>query len=188
MISWEIHEYLAKIQLKDPLTCNHCSRAAEYAGCLGEQMDLSVEELEALIMAAVLHDLGKVRVPNEILMKPSTLTDEEYGVIKNHPSWGAEMIENDDPFDPKRKFIADIVRYHHERYDGWGYPEGLRGERIPFLAQIISIVDAFEAMTSDRPYRKGMSKFQARNILKEEKGKQFHPDLVDRFLELSVAS
>lgn len=184
MMSWEIHEYKVKIQSKDPLTSNHCNRAAEYAVVLGEQMSLTMDELEALRLAAVLHDLGKIRIPNEILLKPASLTEEEYGLIKCHPAWGAEMIEQDDPNDPKRKIIAEIVRYHHERYDGWGYPERLRGERIPYLAQIIAIADAFEAMTSDRPYRKAMTRFQALNILNEERGKQFHPGLVDQFVQL----
>lgn len=184
MMSWEILEYQEKMQCKDPLTNNHCHKAAKYAVVLGEHMSLTMEELEALSLAAILHDLGKIKIPNEILLKPASLTEEEYVIIKCHPAWGAEMIEHDDPNDPKRKFVAEIVRYHHERYDGWGYPEGLRGERIPFLAQIVSIADAFEAMTSDRPYRKAMTRFQAIDILNEERGKQFHPDLVDQFVQL----
>lgn len=184
MTSWEIQEYKEKIQSKDPLTSNHCTRAAEYAVVLGEQLSLTMEELEVLSLAAVLHDLGKIRIPDEILMKPASLSEEEYGLVRCHPAWGADMIEKDAPNDPKRRFVAEIVRYHHERYDGWGYPEGLRGERIPFLAQIISIADAFEAMTSDRPYRKAMTRYQALSILNEERGKQFHPELVDRFVQL----
>lgn len=184
MTGWEIQEYKEKIQSKDPLTSNHCNRAAEYAMVLGKQCSLTFEELEALGLAAVLHDLGKVRIPDEILMKPASLSEEEYCLVKCHPGWGADMIEKDSSDDPKRKFVAEIVRYHHERYDGQGYPEGLRGERIPFLAQIIAIADSFEAMTSDRPYRKALTRNQAFNILNEERGKQFHPELVDRFVQL----
>jgi HD-GYP domain-containing protein (c-di-GMP phosphodiesterase class II) len=185
--SWEIHHYKRMIWTKDPLTCDHCNKAAEYAVGLGEQLCLPEQELEALSWAAILHDLGKVKVPNEILMKPTSLTEEEYAVIKCHPSWGAEMIEHDGPPDPRRKMVAQIVHYHHERYDGWGYPEGLRGERIPYLAQIIAIVDAFDAMTSDRPYRKGMTRGQALEILYEERGKQFNPELVDQFVQFIAA-
>jgi HD-GYP domain-containing protein (c-di-GMP phosphodiesterase class II) len=183
MMSEEIHEYLSKILLKDPMTCEHCSKAAKYAMSLGDQVCLKLDEMEALILAAVLHDLGKIKVPSEILLKPDSLTEEEYDVIKCHPAWGAEMIEFDAPGNPRRKMVADIVRHHHERYDGWGYPDGLKGERIPYLSQIVAIADAFDAMTSDRPYRKGMSANQARNILQSERGKQFHPVLVDKFLQ-----
>lgn len=183
MMSRRILEYQEKLHGKDPLTSKHCHKAAEYAAILGEKMSLTMEELEALSLAAILHDLGKIRIPNEILLKPASLTMEEYGLIKCHPAWGSEMIEQDAPNDPLRKFVAEIVRCHHERYDGWGYPEGLRGERIPLLAQIISIADAYEAMTSDRPYRKALTRFQAIDILIEERGRQFHPELVDQFVQ-----
>lgn len=183
MKSVEIQGYLKAINSKDPVTCEHCSKAAEYAMCLGEQLALELEEMQALILAAVLHDLGKVKVPDEILLKPHALTLDEYDVIRCHSMWGAEMIEKDDPNNPMRKRVAEIVRHHHERYDGWGYPDQLEGDRIPMLAQIVAIADAFDAMISDRPYRKGMSPNQARRILQSERGKQFHPKLVDKFLE-----
>lgn len=184
MEKWEIQAYLLKIRNKDPLTCDHCSKAAFYALRLGQILGLPSEDLEALELAAILHDVGKIKVPDEILLKPAALTEDEYAVIKCHPSWGAEMIEEDALQDPKRQEVAEIVRHHHERFDGWGYPDGLLGERIPFLAQIIAIADAYDAMTSDRPYRSGMSIRVARSILEKERGKQFHPQLVDCFVEL----
>ncbi len=184
MHSTEIQEYLVNIFRKDPVTCNHCGKAAEYALRLGLSLELADDELEALSVAAALHDIGKVKVPDNILFKPDSLTEEEYAVMKCHPDWGAEIIERQDADDPQRKLVAQIVRYHHERYDGGGYPEGIPGERIPFLAQIVAIADAFDAMTSDRPYRSRMPVYSARCILVEERGRQFNPDLVDSFVKL----
>lgn len=175
--------HLEEIQIKDPVTRNHCGNAAEYAVCLGRKIKLDDPELEQLMLAAILHDVGKVRVPDEILLKPSALTNEEYRIMKCHPDWGAEMIEARADDDLISLRVAEIIRRHHERYDGLGYPQGLFQEGIPILAQIIAIVDAFDAMTSDRPYRSAMSLTKAREILIKERGKQFHPILVDRFLE-----
>ena len=186
MDSTEIHTYLDKIYSKDPITCQHCGKAAEYARSLGQKLDLTIEEIEQLSEAAFLHDIGKIKVPDDILLKASALTAEEYEVIKCHPSWGAELLEDEAQGDVQRKDVAEIVRYHHERYDGKGYPEGLPGEKIPFFAQIIAIVDAFDAMTSNRPYRSAMSVTKAKGILVEERGKQFHPWLVDQFIKLAV--
>ncbi len=186
MDTTEIHTYLDKIHSKDPITSQHCGKAAEYAICLGQTLDLTTQEIEQLSEAAVLHDIGKIKVPDGILLKPSALTTEEYEVIKCHPKWGADMLEEEAPEDLQRKDVADIIRHHHERYDGKGYPEGLIGERIPLFAQIIAIVDAFDAMTSNRPYRPAMSVSKAKRILVEERGKQFHPWLVDQFVNLTV--
>lgn len=174
--------YLEKIRFKDPLTSNHCSKAAQYAVCLGREIELSDEELEQLSEAALLHDIGKLKVPDNILSKPSGLTVEEYELIKNHPDWGAEMLE-EEALQRRYEKLAELIRCHHERYDGLGYPSGLAGERIPLLAQIIAIADAFDAMTSDRPYRPALPLRQAREILLEERGKQFHPELVERFVQ-----
>lgn len=184
MDSEQIWAYLERIRLKDPLTRNHCGMAAEYAVSLGRMIELNECELEHLRQAAILHDIGKIKVPDEILLKPAALTDEEYEVMKCHPAWGADMLEEVAEEDFCCLRVADIVRHHHERYDGMGYPEGLLGEGIPLLAQIVAIADAFDAMTSDRPYRSGMSHSRAREILVKERGKQFHPILVDRFIEL----
>jgi len=180
----EIQSYLDRISAKDPLTSNHCGEAARYAVLLGRRLGLAEEEIKKLHVAAVLHDLGKLWVPDEILFKPGKLTAEEYEVIKQHPEWGAEIIAESGIGDVDIQEIAELIRYHHERYDGRGYPFGWRGDEIPLLSQIISIADAYDAMTSDRPYRKAMSPFRAAQILREERGKQFNPMLVDLFLEL----
>ncbi|MHB8126924.1 MAG: HD-GYP domain-containing protein [Desulfitobacteriaceae bacterium] len=186
MDSTEIHTYLDKIYSKDPITSQHCGKAAEYAICLGQKLDLTIQEIEQLSEAALLHDIGKIKVPDAILHKPSALTAEEYEVIKCHSKWGADILENEVTEDFQRKDVVEIIRHHHERYDGKGYPDGLPGEKIPLFAQIIAIVDAFDAMTSNRPYRFAMSVSKAKEILLEEKGKQFHPWLVDQFVKLEV--
>ncbi|HWQ71970.1 MAG TPA: HD-GYP domain-containing protein [Desulfitobacteriaceae bacterium] len=187
MCNTERYLYLDKIHSKDPITGQHCGKAAEYAVCLGQKLDLTTEEIEQLNEAALLHDIGKIKVPDAILFKPSALTDEEYEVIKCHSIWGADIIEDGVPEDRQWKdVVIEIIRHHHERYDGKGYPEGLPGEKIPFFAQIISIVDAFDAMTSDRPYRSAMLVSEAKRILLEERGKQFHPWLVDQFVDIPV--
>jgi len=182
MTSKEIQAYLERINSKDPMTCNHCGKAAEYAIRLGHRLGLEDRELKRLGIAAILHDLGKLKVPDEILFKPSALTQEEYEVIKCHPHWGAEMIEEGGS-DVDYKEVAEIIKHHHERYDGCGYPLGSPGERNPLLAQIISIADAYDAMTSNRPYRSALSSTYATQILYEERGKQFHPELVDVFVD-----
>lgn len=186
MCSIELHMYLDKIHSKDPITGQHCGKAAEYAVFLGQKLDLTSEEIEQLSDAALLHDIGKIKVPDAILLKPSALTAEEYEIIKCHSKWGADIIEDEVTIDVQWKdIIIEIIRHHHERYDGKGYPQGLPGEKIPFFAQIISIVDAFDAMTSDRPYRSAMLFSEAKRILLEERGKQFHPWLVDQFVDIA---
>lgn len=186
MCSIELHMYLDKIHSKDPITGQHCGKAAEYAVFLGQKLDLTSEEIEQLSDAALLHDIGKIKVPDAILLKSSALTAEEYEIIKCHSKWGADIIEDEVTKDVQWKdIIIEIIRHHHERYDGKGYPQGLPGEKIPFFAQIISIVDAFDAMTSDRPYRSAMLVSEAKRILLEERGKQFHPWLVDQFVDIA---
>jgi len=180
----QIDAYLGQIHMKDPLTGDHCNKAAGYALRLGRELDLSPEELDVLEQAAILHDLGKLKVPDDILLKPSSLTEEEYEVIKCHPVWGADMIATSPGAGPERVDVAQVVRYHHERFDGRGYPEGLTATEIPFLAQIVAVADAFDAMTSDRPYRPALPLQRAREVLLQERGKQFNPDLVDRFVAL----
>ncbi len=182
----DIIKFIKWIEEKDPLTCSHCSKSAEYAVFLGKAISLSADDLAVLSIAAPLHDLGKIKVPHEILNKPSSLTKEEYAIIKYHPLWGAEMILNNGNCNHDWQRVAEIVLNHHERFDGYGYPLGLSNKKIPFLAQIISIADAYDAMTSNRPYRAAMKQEQALGVLQEERGKQFHPELVDEFIRLSA--
>lgn len=169
---------IATIELKDPYTRGHSERVAFYANSLAAQTGkFTIEELKAFNNACLLHDIGKVNIPDSVLMKPGKLTKEEFEVIKTHPAVGAEAIT-------KVKGLGDsieIIRSHHERWDGKGYPEQLEQDSIPFLARIISIADAFDAMTSSRSYRDAMSVEEAYKRILEGKGTQFDPDLVEKF-------
>ncbi|HBT26233.1 MAG TPA: response regulator, partial [Pseudothermotoga sp.] len=129
--------------------------------------------------ASLIHDIGKLAIPREILRKPSKLSPHEYELVKKHPVVAAELLEKAGLSD-----IAKIVRHHHERYDGSGYPDGLRGEQIPVESKIISVVDAFDAMTSDRPYRPRLSKEDAIKEIKMNSGTQFDPVVVNVFLKI----
>ncbi len=166
------------VEEKDEATEGHCSRIERLALQIGDRLGLSGDRLIALSYAAYLHDVGKVKIPDEILNKPGPLTDSEWIEMRRHPDYGAEMLR-------EKEFLADaaeIVRAHHERYDGTGYPRGLRREEIPIEARIIAVADAYDAMTSDRPYRKALTKEQAIEELKKNAGTQFDPRVVTAFL------
>jgi response regulator RpfG family c-di-GMP phosphodiesterase len=170
---------MAKIlDARDPHTSQHSTRVTTLSMAMAAALDLTEEEKETLYIAASLHDIGKVGIPDDILLKPGKLTDEEFDVIKRHPDIGADILK---PLPPMAK-ETEIIRYHHERYDGYGYPAGLRGREIPYLSRIITLADSFDAMTSDRPYRKGMSIPDAVEEIKRCKGKQFDPSLADTFI------
>jgi len=165
------------VEAKDRFNRGHSRRVAELAARFAKVLDLSRRDAELLETGAKLHDIGKIGIPEEILNKPGRLTKEEFDVIKAHPVIGEQIIR---PLD----FLADtrpIVRHHHERWDGAGYPDGLLGPDIPRPAAILSICDAFDALTSDRPYRSGLSVKEARAILEQGAGTQWDPDLVQRF-------
>ena len=145
---------------------------------MGTELGFSESQLELLYWSALLHDLGKIAVPEYILLKPGPLTEEEYNQIKRHPGYGAELLESISPdFAP----LAEVVRAHHERWDGAGYPLGLSGGRIPLMSRIIAIVDVFEALTSARPYRQPVPYGQAMAYISEGAGSQFDPQLVPLF-------
>jgi len=172
---------ITTLELKDPYTRGHSERVAMYALILAKATKkFSSEELKSFNYACLLHDIGKVNIPDHILMKPSKLTKEEYEVIKTHPVVGAEVMKNVEGL----KYGIDIIRYHHERWDGKGYPEGLQGENIPLLARITAIADAFDAMTSSRSYRKALPLEEAYKRIVEGKGTQFDPQLVELFKEI----
>jgi putative two-component system response regulator len=174
---------IAKI---DPhYTHEHVSRSVEYASKLITRLrrgGLSFGEMpDELVLAGVLlHDIGKIFTPKEILYKPGPLTDEEWRIMRRHPVDGAEILEQISGL----KEMAQIVRYHQEAYDGSGYPEGLKGEQIPIGARVATVVDAFDAMITDRPYRRGMPVEQAIEELRRNRGRQFDPLVADIFLEL----
>lgn len=139
---------------------------------------LTEQENETINTAALLHDIGKISVPKKILNNPNRLTDEEFEKIKKHPVMGYNMLK----FIPGLKEVAKIVRHHHENWDGTGYPDKLAGNDIPLGARVVAITDSYHAMTSDRPYRKGMPKEKAIQILKEGAGTQWDPELVEKFV------
>jgi putative nucleotidyltransferase with HDIG domain len=165
------------VEAKDRFNRGHSRRVAELAADFARRLGLPRREAELLEIGAKLHDIGKIGIPEEILNKPGRLTAEEFDVIKAHPVIGEQILR---PLD----FLADtrpIVRHHHERWDGGGYPDGLRGPAIPRPAAILSICDAFDALTSDRPYRPGLPENEALSILAQGAGTQWDPELVQRF-------
>lgn len=166
------------VDAKDTYTKGHSDRVAYYSKIIAKEIGLSVEEQERIYIGGLFHDIGKIGVPDAILQKPEKLTDDEYSEIKNHPLIGAQIINAASIFED----IIPIVKYHHERYDGKGYPSGLSGENIPIYARIVAIADAFDAMTSDRQYRKGMSFEQAKNEMIKNVDTQFDGDIVRAFV------
>lgn len=161
------------MEKRDSYTAGHSQRVAEYARLLLEAMDYSVEDCELIYKAGMLHDIGKIEIPDAILLKPEKLLPIEYSLIQNHSQASFELLCRE-PFLP----LANIVLYHHEKYDGTGYPHGLKADAIPFFSQVIAVADAFDAMTTNRSYRKSLSKKVALSVLKEESGKQFNPSIV----------
>jgi putative nucleotidyltransferase with HDIG domain len=169
---------IATLELKDPYTRGHSERVAEYAQILAKETGLfSKEDLKAFNYACLLHDIGKIHIPDQILMKPTQLTNEEYEIIKTHPAVGAEAVKDVEGLTAH----INVIRSHHERWDGRGYPDQLKGKDIPILARVVSIVDAFDAMTSSRSYRSALSLEEAYSRVIEGKGSQFDPELVDVF-------
>ncbi len=172
------------VEAKDPYTSGHSENVASLSVKLASYLGLSKSEIEKIYMGARLHDIGKIGIPELMLNKTSALVEEEYRIIKEHAYKGYEITH---PIDSMIK-ISDIVLHHHERYDGKGYPLGLSDERIPFLARIVAIADAFDAMISDRPYRKGISYKEALLVIEQNKGTQFDPVLAGHFVEMMKES
>ncbi len=168
------------VEARDFYTDKHMKDIAEYSVEIAKKLNLSEKEIENIRKAGLLHDLGKVSVPDHILLKAGKLTDEEMEIIKKHPTTGAKMIEQVEPL----KDAREIIRHHQECYDGSGYPDGLKGKEIPLGARIIAVADAFGAMTTDRPYRKALSIEQAVMELEKFSGIQFDPEIVDLFISL----
>lgn len=168
------------VEAKDFYTDRHMKDIAEYSVEIAKKMDLSEKDIEDIRKAALLHDLGKVSVPDSILLKEGKLSANEMEIIKKHPSTGARMIEQVEPL----KHAREIIMHHQECFDGSGYPGGLKGEEIPLGARIVGVADAFGAMITDRPYRKAFSIERAALELKEYSGKQFDPDVVEIFLSV----
>ncbi|MEW9050895.1 MAG: HD-GYP domain-containing protein [Neobacillus sp.] len=169
---------IATLELKDPYTRGHSERVAKYALILAKELEsFSKEEQKSFYYACLLHDIGKVNIPDQILMKPEKLSVEEFNIIKTHPVVGAEAVKNVEGI----KDCICVIRSHHERWDGKGYPDQLKGDDIPLLARVSSLADAFDAMTSSRSYREAMPVEEAYRRIIEGKGSQFDPKLVETF-------
>ncbi|MDO9341131.1 MAG: HD-GYP domain-containing protein [Bacteroidales bacterium] len=173
-----IKTLLSALKCKDDYTWGHSLRVAYFCVSVGREMGLTEAEIYELEVSALFHDIGKIGVPDSVLLKPSRLTDDEFLEMKLHPSKSYEILQDFPVFHK----MAINAKYHHERYDGRGYPEGIKAEKIPLFSRIILIADTFDAMTSTRPYRKGMPFEVAFSELREFGGTQFDPFIVEKFI------
>ncbi len=173
--------FVTALEVRDLYTRKHSTRVAKYAYMIAKEMGCSEEELDVINIAGSLHDIGKIGIRDDILLKPGRLTGEEYEKIKEHPVIGADIISKLGLWDRE----MEIIRHHHERHDGKGYPDGLKGDEVPKLARIMAVADCYDAMASDRAYRKKMEKNMVLDILKENSGTQFDPRVVEAFLRVA---
>lgn len=170
------------IEKRDPYTGNHTKRVMEYSLAIGKTLGLPEKDMARLQLGAVLHDIGKIGVRDCVLLKETSLTDEEFEQIKKHPAFGEEIISRISQLES----AIPGVKHHHEKFDGKGYPDGLKGEEIDITARIIAVADSFDAMTSNRPYRSGLSLDEAFEELRRFSGSQFDPEIVDAFFAADV--
>jgi putative nucleotidyltransferase with HDIG domain len=171
---------ISSVQARDHYTEEHSRRVTDTSLKIAVQMNCSMKDMESLKIAGILHDVGKIAVPDSILLKPDKLTLEEYLIIKNHPTIGENILNPVMLLDKERK----IIQCHHERWDGKGYPLGIAGNEIPYLARILAIADSFDAMTNNRPYRPAMQIEQAVEELIKNKNTQFDGEIVDAFVKI----
>ena len=169
------------LDARDPYTAGHSGRVSQYAVAVAEAMNVAAQEVEKIRVGANFHDIGKIGIPDAVLQKPEPLTSAEFEVIKQHPTIGKRILEGVAKFHD----YLSIVELHHENHDGTGYPWGLRGEGVPLGARIVHVVDAFDAMTTSRPYRPAMAREKALSILSDNAGSQFDPAVVEVFLRLA---
>ena len=168
------------VEAKDTYTRGHSDRVSEYSVLIGEKLGLPEEDIRRLRIGGLFHDIGKIGVPDSILQKNGKLSDDEYSEIKNHPTIGVHILSNATMFED----ILPIVKHHHERYDGKGYPGRLKGEEIPYLARIAAVADSFDAMTSKRVYRDSLPLDRVIEEFEKNKGTQFDPKIADVFLDI----
>jgi putative nucleotidyltransferase with HDIG domain len=179
MRSQTVERVLSHINVRYDREQIHTERVAEYCEALARALEWEEHEVEMVKTAAVLHDIGKIMVPLELLNKEEPLSKEEFDIIRRHPETGYEILKSVEEY----AALAEYVLYHHERWDGGGYPEGLAGEDIPLVSRIISVADAYEAMTAQRPYQRTKTRKEAMDELERCGGAQFDPRLVQVFLE-----
>jgi putative nucleotidyltransferase with HDIG domain len=173
---------LAKIiDARDPFVSSHTTKVADYAVAIATELGLPVVRVESIRQAALLHDIGKIGISEQILHKPAKLTSEEYLIVKVHTLLGAELLETCQGL----RHLALIVKHHHEWWDGTGYPDNLQGEAIPLEARILAVCDAVEAMASDRPYSPAMSLDEIIAELRRYAGTQFEPNIVEKFVRVT---
>jgi response regulator RpfG family c-di-GMP phosphodiesterase len=167
-------------EFRDPETGAHIERMARYSALIARRLGLEASEVERLELAAPMHDVGKVGIPDMILLKPDRLTESEFTIMKQHATFGSEILKNS----PSRlvRLAAEIAGSHHEKYDGSGYPGGIAGEAIPLAGRIVAVADVYDALTSTRPYKRPWSVEEAIAFLKEQSGKHFDPACVEAFL------
>jgi len=176
-----LQEAALLVAVRDGYTAGHCERVARYAAELSRRVGLAEPEIEVAARGGFLHDLGKIGIPDAILLKRGPLNKEEFATMKEHAVKGEELLQGLKAF----QAAALVVRHHHERYDGSGYPDGLKGEEIPLVAQIVAIVDVYDALATTRPYRTALSHQEAVQLLREEARKGWrNPDLVEAFLAI----
>ena len=168
------------VEAKDPYTRGHSDRVSEYSVLIGKKLGLSEEEIKTLQVGGLFHDIGKIGIPDNILLKEAKLTDDEYSEIKNHPSIGAHILCNAEVFQD----IIPIVKHHHEKFDGTGYPSRLKGDDIPYLARIAAVADTFDAMTSKRTYRNALPLDVVKAEIERCTGTQFDPEIAKVFLDI----
>ncbi|NOZ24681.1 MAG: response regulator [Nitrospirae bacterium] len=166
------------IELKDPYTRGHCERVAGYALMIAEALDLPEASKKDIEYGSWLHDCGKVGIPERILNNKCRIDEEDFEVVKRHPLWGADVARQAQ----LSEVIVNIILYHHEKFNGKGYPSAIMGEQIPVEARIVAVADVFDALTTDRPYRAGLSKEEAVEIISSLKGESLDPDIVNVFL------
>lgn len=187
-----VNSLIKAVESKEPYTAQHSHRVAHISLCIAEELHLTEPECRHVALAALVHDVGKIGTPDHILKKPDKLTDEEWIAMKNHPVEGAKIVSGNSQVegaeiisgDSELVYVADIVRHHHERWDGGGYPDGLSGNDIPLLARIIAVADSYEVMTTNRIYRAAMPRDVAIARLKEGAGRQFDTEIVEAFLRI----
>ena len=175
-----IEGVLAMLKARDEATCAHSHATGAWCRRLSEAMGLSASTTEVVVRAGVLHDIGKIATPDDILFKPGPLTEHEWIVMQKHAEFGAQILSELPALAP----YAPIVRAHHERWDGLGYPYGLKGEQIPFEARVVAVADAFHAMISHRPYRPAIAQREAMVILREGRGTQWDAEVVDAMIAM----
>jgi putative nucleotidyltransferase with HDIG domain len=168
------------LEAKDRYTHGHSRRVTEYALRIGRKLGVAGDELQLLEVAGLLHDVGKIGIPETVLNKPGPLTESETAVVQAHPVWGADIVHEV----RRLRKVSPAIRHHHERYDGSGYPDKLQGNEIPFLARVLAAADSLDAMTSDRAYRKRLPLIRVTQEFRAGSGRQFEPAVVDALLGL----